>query len=162
MWRYLALRKLGAVFIETLLLLLCVMAAYYIRLRELELSFSGREAMALKALLMVAVFQLSLHLNDIYGFREAQPSKEYAVRLFQALALAIIVLCVIFYIAPQLTIGRGVFAIAIALSCIFLVLWHTLLRFYIGLRTPHTNLLVLGTGNLAREAVKEILAHPEL
>jgi sugar transferase (PEP-CTERM system associated) len=162
MWRYLALRKLGAVFVETLLLILCYLAAHYIRLHEMDLSFSGRNAMLLKAILTAAVFQLLLHLNDIYSFREARPSKEYAMRLFRALALAAVALCVICYVVPDLTIGRGVFAIAIALSCIFLVLWHTLLRFYIGLRAPHTNLLVLGTGNLAREAVKEILAHPEL
>jgi sugar transferase (PEP-CTERM system associated) len=59
-------------------------------------------------------------------------------------------------------VGRGVIGIAIILSSIFLILWHTILRLYLGARTPHTNLLVLGTGKLAREAVKEILAHPEL
>jgi len=162
MWRYLALRKLGAVFVESLLLILCVLAAYYIRLQELPHGLLGRNAMLLKAILMAAVFQLSLHLNDIYGFRERRPTKEYASRLFQALVLATIVLCVLFYVSPQLTIGRGVFAIALTLCCGFIVAWHTLLRFYLGARTPHTNLLVLGTGNLAREAVKEILAHPEL
>jgi sugar transferase (PEP-CTERM system associated) len=162
MWRYLALRKLGAVFVETLLLFLCVLAAYYIRLRDLTLSFTGGDVILLKAALMVTVFQLSLHLNDIYDFHEKRPTKEYAIRLSQSLVLAIVLLCSIFYLVPGLTIGRGVFAIAIILSSIFLVVWHTLMRFYLGTRAPHTKLLVLGTGNLAREAVREILAHPEL
>jgi sugar transferase (PEP-CTERM system associated) len=73
-----------------------------------------------------------------------------------------VVQCFIFYLIPAATVGRGVFFVAIILSGIFLVLWHTFLRLYLGTRAPHTNLLVLGTGNLAREAVREILAHPEL
>jgi sugar transferase (PEP-CTERM system associated) len=115
-----------------------------------------------KALLFAVVFQLSLHLNDIYGFRGTRPSKEYAIRLCQALAIATAVLCVIYYAAPAATVGRGIFSIAIILSSFFLILWHTFLRLYLGSRAPHTKLLVLGTGNLAREAVREILAHPEL
>ena len=162
MWRYLALRKLGAVFFETLLLVLCVLAAYFIRLETLTLDSADRNQMLLKALLIAAVFQLSLHLNDIYGFRGSRPSKDYAIRLCQALGVATLILCVVYYLAPNLTVGRGVFGIAIILSSLFLILWHTFLRLYLGARTPHTNLLVLGTGNLAREAVKEILAHPEL
>jgi sugar transferase (PEP-CTERM system associated) len=76
--------------------------------------------------------------------------------------MATIALCVLYFVAPDITVGRGVFGISLLLSSIFLVLWHTFLRLYLGVRTPHTNLLVLGTGNLAREAVREILRHPEL
>ncbi|MBN1567589.1 MAG: TIGR03013 family PEP-CTERM/XrtA system glycosyltransferase [Acidobacteria bacterium] len=162
MWRYLALRKLGAVFFETLMLVLCVLSAYFIRLNEMPLDMADRNEIFLKAVLIAIVFQLSLHLNDIYGFRGSRPSKEYAVRLVQALIIAIIFLCVVYYAAPTLIVGRGVFGISILLSSLYLILWHTFLRLYLGARAPHTNLLVLGTGNLAREAVKEILAHPEL
>ncbi len=162
MWRYLALRKLGVVFAETLLLVWCVLGAYYLRLHESPFASSERHKILPKALLIAAIFQLFLHLNDIYNFRGTRPSKEYVVRLCQALFMATMALCVLFFIAPDLTIGRGVFAYCLLLSPIFLVLWHTVLRLYLGTRAPHTNLLVLGTGNLAREAVKEILRHPEL
>lgn len=162
MWRYLALRKLGAVFFETMLLVWCVLGSYFIRLHALPHSLAERNLTFLKAVLFAVVFQLSLHLKDIYGFRGSRPSKDYAIRLCQALAMATVTLCVLFYMAPSLMVGRGVFGIAIVLSSIFLILWHTFLRLYLGARAPHTNLLVLGTGNLAREAVKEILAHPEL
>ncbi|HTY60851.1 MAG TPA: TIGR03013 family XrtA/PEP-CTERM system glycosyltransferase [Acidobacteriota bacterium] len=162
MWRYLVLRKLGAVFVEAVLLVFCVLAAHEIRLPEWHISSAVRDGTLLRAILMAAVFQLSLHLNDIYGYIGKRPSREYVVRLCQALALATVVLCVVYYIAPELMLGRGVFGIAVLLSSAFLVPWHTLVRFYVATLTPHTNLLVLGTGNLAREAVKEILAHPEL
>jgi sugar transferase (PEP-CTERM system associated) len=162
MWRYLALRKLGAVFAETLLLMVCVLSAYYIRLQEFPFSSSGFNQTLLKAILIAIVFQLSLHLNDIYQYWGARPSREYAVRLLQSLIVASIILWVIYYVAPELTVGRGVFALSLVISSIFIIIWHTILRLYLGTRTHNTNLLVLGTGNLAREAVREILQHPEL
>jgi sugar transferase (PEP-CTERM system associated) len=162
MWRYLALRKLGAVFVETLFLIGCVLAAYYIRLQELPLSWTGPQTILPKAILIAVVFQLALHLNDIYGFRGTRPPKEYAARLGQAIIMASITLFVLYYLIPHFIVGRGVFVISLVLCSIFIVFWHTILRLYLGSRTPHTNLLVLGTGNLAREAVKEILRHPEL
>jgi sugar transferase (PEP-CTERM system associated) len=162
MWRYLALRKLSAVFLETLLLIWCVLSAYYLRLHEFPFAPNARHALFFKALLIAAIFQLSMHLNDIYGFRGTRPSKEYTIRLCQGFALATVILCFLFYAVPELTIGRGVFAYSILFSTIFLAIWHNFLRLYLGARTPHTNLLVLGTSNLAREAVREILRHPEL
>jgi sugar transferase (PEP-CTERM system associated) len=158
MWRYLALRKLGAVFAETLLLVLCVLAACYLRLQELPF----QNQILLKALLIAVIFQLSLHLNDIYGFRGKRSFKEYILRLGQSLLVAVAILCFLFYALPILTVGRGVFAYSIMLSAVFLVAWHTLLRIYFISRAPHTNLLVLGTSALSREAVREILRHPEL
>jgi sugar transferase (PEP-CTERM system associated) len=162
MWRYLALRKLGAVFIETLLLVLCAWAAHYIRSQDYASALVDRNQMLVIAIVIAIVFQFSMHLNDIYGFRGSRPSRHYAIRFGQALATAVTALCVIYFLSPERTIGPGVFVISMLFCSVFLVFWHTLLRFYFFSRTPHTNLLVLGTGNLARETVREILAHPEL
>jgi sugar transferase (PEP-CTERM system associated) len=162
MWRYLALRKVGAIFAETLLLIGCVLGAYYIRLHESPFPPSESHHVFLKAVLVAAIFQLFLHLNDIYGLRKACPTKEYIVRIGQGLTMATLALCALYFVVPEIMLGRGVFGISLVLSCIFLVIWHTVLRLYFDARTPHTNLLVLGTGNLAREAVREILRHPEM
>jgi sugar transferase (PEP-CTERM system associated) len=162
MWRYIALRKMGMVLFETLLLIMGVLAAHYIRLQASPFSALELKQTVLKALLIAAIFQVSLHLYDIYGFQlTRRPSKEYILRFGQALILAVIVVCVLFY-AMGLVVGRGVFGLSIILCSIILILWHAVLRYYLGTRAPHTNLLVLGSGNLAREAVREILRHPEL
>jgi sugar transferase (PEP-CTERM system associated) len=162
MWRYLALRKLGSVFFETLVLILCVFSAGFLSQRELHSSSLGRNHLFSKALLIAIVFQLALHLKDIYGFSGKRPSREYALRILQSLIMAIIAFSVIFYLAPELTVSRGILAASILFCSVFLILYHTCLRLYFGSRVPRTNLLVLGTGNLAREAVREILGHPEL
>ena len=109
MWRYLALRKFGAIFIETLLLVCCVLAAYYIRLKQSPLSWPSPDQILPKAVLIAAIFQLSLHLKNIYGFKRMHSSREYFFRLCHALAMAAIILCILYYAAPDLMVGRGVF-----------------------------------------------------
>lgn len=164
MWKYFALRKIGAVFIETFLLAWCVLAAYLVRMNESPFSPAAVEHHRIipKAIFIALVFQIFLHLNDIYDFRRTQAPKEYIIRLGQALFMAAISLTLIYFLVPGLIVGRGIYVLSIVFSTTFLVIWRTVLRMYFGKRTRRTRMLVLGTGNLAQEAVKEILRRPEL
>jgi sugar transferase (PEP-CTERM system associated) len=161
MWRYLALRKFGAVFVEYILLVNCVLGAYY--LCAFKSPFAHQQLhVLLDAILIGIVFQIFLHLQDIYEFRDPRESKKYSIKLLQALAMSIGSLWAISYIYPGSVFRREIFWVSILIASLFLFLWHIALRFYLKIRTPRTNLLVLGTGKLAREAVREILRHPEL
>ena len=162
MWRYLALRKFGVVFTETLLLVWCVLISYLIRMQEFPEASPVRYALILKGLMIAVTFQLAMHLNDVYGFRGSRLSREFVIRIVQSLIIAVCTLCVLFFTISGLRIHRDVFVLGMLICCAFLVVWHTMLRLYLRVRAPHTNLLVLGTGKLAKEAVREILRHPEL
>ncbi len=162
MWRvflrYLAFRKFGAVVLENIILVFCVLEAARIRLAQ-----EGNWHLYLaRALIVALVFQLFLHLRDVYDFRNTGSYAQFFVRMAQALVLACGTLACIYYLVPELLLGRGVFAISVILMSVFLIIWHSLLRFYLGIRSPRSKLLVLGTGRLARELVTEILHHPEL
>jgi sugar transferase (PEP-CTERM system associated) len=159
MWRYLAFRKFGAVTIETVLLICCSLAAQYFRT---GIPVSPDRNSFLKALLIAIVFQLCLHLNDLYDLTVTRTKKDFAVRLCQALFMGSATLIALQYITPHLMVGWFALYGSLALNSIFLVAWHTILRLYLSARAPHTNLLVLGTGPLARELVREVLRHPEL
>ncbi len=111
---------------------------------------------------MAVVFQLFLHFRDVYDFRKSLSFAQFLVRLAQAITLASGLLAFVYYLFPDLMVGRGVFLISVVLISVFLTVWHTLLRVWVGVRAPRTNILVLGTGRLARELVTEILRHPEL
>jgi len=165
MWRvflrYAAFRRFGAVIIEHLLLVACVLDAVHIRAQSWGGGVSIREYL-LRAVVMALVFQLFLHLRDVYDFSATHSFVHFFARLGQALLLATGALAFLFYAIPELMIGRGVLALAVILACGFLTIWHTLLRLYIGIRSPRSNILILGTGRLARELVTEILQRPEL
>jgi|LSQX01.2.fsa_nt_gb lipopolysaccharide/colanic/teichoic acid biosynthesis glycosyltransferase len=162
MWRYLALRKFGIVFAETLFLTGWILVGHLIYFGQIWPPAPNYSAILVKAFLIAIIFQLVMHLNDIYGFQGARLSRTFVIRIFQSLVIAWCILAVLFKVVPHGDLSRTGLIYGMILCSVFLMLWHTMLRLYMRVRTPHTNLLVLGTGNLAREAVSEILRHPEL
>jgi sugar transferase (PEP-CTERM system associated) len=162
MWRYLAFHRIGVVVFETSLLVFCVLGAYYFRYGQWPYSDPNNSLVTAKALLFAVIFQVFLHLRDVYDLPKTRSVPYFAMRLAQALIGSTVVLWVLYYLFPVLLIGRGVFGISLLLISLFLVFWHTLLRVYLGTRKPNSNVLVLGTGRLARELVTEIVKHPEL
>ena len=155
-------RRLGAVILENILLACCVLDAIHIRMADSITGIADYKPYILRAIIIALVFQLFLHLRDVYDFRKTISFARFFVHLAQALVLASGSLSFLYYVYPEFMVGPGVFAVSLILISIFLTLWHTLLRLYLGVRTPRSNLLILGTGRLARELVTEILRHPEL
>jgi sugar transferase (PEP-CTERM system associated) len=155
-------RRLGAVILENILLACCVLDAIHIRMTDSITGIADYKPYILRAIIIALVFQLFLHLRDVYDFRKTISFARFFVHLAQALVLASGSLSFLYYVFPEFMVGPMVFAISLILISIFLTLWHTLLRLYLGVRTPRSNLLILGTGRLARELVTEILRHPEL
>jgi sugar transferase (PEP-CTERM system associated) len=162
MWRYLVFKKFGVVSAETLLLCCCVFGARYFQSLRFPFAAADSNHFILKAIFIALIFQICLHLNDLYDLQATRTWKEYAVRLCQALLLATAVLLALWYFIPSVMVGSKVLRMSLILNPIFIVIGHTILRYYLNSRAPHTNLLVLGTGPLARELVREVLRHPEM
>ncbi len=164
MWRvflrYMAFRRFGAIVIENLLLVGSVLNAVYIRLSPSERPLY--HDFFLRAELIAVTFQIFLHLRDVYDLRRTHSYISFFMHLVQAIVLASGTLAFIYFAVPDLMVGRGVFALSIILISLFLAVWHTLQRIYLGIRGPRSKLLILGTGRLARELVAEVLRHPEL
>ena len=159
---YLAFRKLGPILLENLLLVCCILDAAHIRLGPAFAASDTYPLFIARAFIIALIFQLTLHFRDVYDFRSTATFPQFFSRLGQALLLATGFLTLIYYFLPDLTVGRGVLIISLILVSIFLTVWHTLLRVYVGVRSPRSSILVLGTGRLARELVTEILRRPEL
>ncbi len=162
MWGYLGLRKAGARLIETALLICSCLAAVIIRFEGSLQSLPDHNLLLLKALLIALTFQLFLYLRDVYDFPKIRAATEFIVRLGEALLMASAVLWFLYFFIPDIEMGRGVFAINLVLSSLFLIAWHSLHRLYVGARAPRSNMIVLGTGQLARTLVQEVLRRPDL
>lgn len=159
---YAGFRRLVLVVVENALLVGCVFLAVRLRLYHQHLGPADLLPYLPRAVVAAAVFQIFLHLRDVYDFGRTRRFIELSYRLGQALLLSVITLAFIYYALPELHLWRGTFAIALALMSGFLIVWHSLLRVYIGVRPAHSNLLVIGTGRLARELVVEIIKRPDL
>ena len=161
MWRYFTFRRIGFATLETLILVCCGLGVYLFR-SEFPYDIGGRLYILLKTLVVAIVFQFSLHLHDLYPFQGRQFSTRFIGLLLRAIGFAVLTTIIIFFVFPWQSTGQSVLAWNLILTALFVFFWHIVLRVYLRVRVPNTNLLVLGISDLAIAAVREILNRPEL
>ena len=112
--------------------------------------------------LVVLVCQLALYYHDMYDFRFSSRRSEIFVRLLQAFGVSCLVLALLYYLAPELSLGRGI-ALLAALTILALTLGFRLILDATGFwhRRPE-NLLIVGTGAAGISLAREIGSRREL
>ena len=107
-------------------------------------------ALLAKALLTALVIQLSLFYNGLYDFRSVVVRQTMLLRLLAALVVANLLLAFLYWLVPELTVGRGVALLALLVDLVAFSAW----RLYLGRRLrerPLHRVLILGDGELARD-----------
>src|SRR5712692_7212550 len=159
-------RTLLLVATDSVVIVLGLMVATALRCLSLS-SGSLRENLyspeaALRFLMVVLVCELSLYYNELYDSRIGRRRSVVFVQLLQALGVAWLVLAVLYYWQPQLSLGRGSAALA-APAILTLILVSRLLLRKAGQIIDHSDrVLIVGTGHTGISLVREILDRPEL
>ncbi|HET7586557.1 MAG TPA: TIGR03013 family XrtA/PEP-CTERM system glycosyltransferase [Gammaproteobacteria bacterium] len=143
--------------IETLLLVISFYLAAYLR-------FEGQPAVVADnlgplhypALLFAGMMILSLSAMGLYqiGLRERRTG--ILLRLVVGFGVGIVLLMLIYYIFPVLYVGRGVLALAVALSFLFIMLLRPALLKVLDIESIKPRVLVLGTGSKASSIIKRM------
>ncbi len=143
---------------EALLLFGSVVAAAYVRLGAVDaygelVDEHGYYKAALAALFCLSAF----YLYDLYDFVVMHDRRELVLRLLQALGLAWIALAVMFYVLPQLMLGRGISLIAMPLALVLMVGWRVTIHWFLGHPNVGERILIVGSGATAVEIAREVL-----
>ena len=115
-----------------------------------------------KALVIALVTQLSLYFNDLYDFKSSDNSLEVASRLVQAIGITSIVLAILYYVWPELIIGRWIFFASLLVLIGFLVSWRVLYSAIIRKKMFTEKAIMLGDGQLAVDILNEVGQRPDL
>ena len=157
---YLTVYKIGAVLIENVLLTTCVL---------LESVLVGtasdpyQYAMSLgRGLVFAVTFQSILHLRDAYDFRGRLSELGFLIRVGQGVGLACVATSILYFFLPALRVETGSLTVLFIKAGALLTAWHFLVRLYFRIFTRRSNVLILGTGRLARALATEIVHRPEL
>jgi sugar transferase (PEP-CTERM system associated) len=150
------LRSVTLVVCETLLILAAVALAAYLRLGDWAWYILVYEYGFGKTLLVAAVAQVCLYYADLYDLHRLSDRRELFIRVAQALAAASFVLAALYYWAPGLVIGRGVFAIAAGLAITFIISWRLAFEWLSRRVSPRERLLLVGTNAAAVALANEL------
>ncbi|NOY52975.1 MAG: TIGR03013 family PEP-CTERM/XrtA system glycosyltransferase [Deltaproteobacteria bacterium] len=150
-------RKILLFLCEGGLIFSSVMAGVYLRLGTFQY-----ESVVLKAFVTVSVCLVCLYYTDLYNIRIIRDLRELLFRLIQALGASSILLAGIYYLYPQLIIGRGISLIAAVIIFFSIFTWRLLYRWFLMSRGMEENILIIGTTPLAFALAGEISTHRTL
>jgi sugar transferase (PEP-CTERM system associated) len=114
-----------------------------------------------KAALVALFCVVAFYLYDLYDFVVMNDRRELVLRLVQALGLAWVALALLFYVVPHLMIGRGVSLIALPLALALMVGWRVSIHWLMGHPLVGEKILIVGSGDFAREIAREVLGRPD-
>jgi len=115
-----------------------------------------------KIALVTIICQLCLYYNDFYDLTLVHSSRELIVRLLQAAGSASIILAALYFIAPDLMIGNGIFVSALFVFLFAILAWRLAFNSVTGsLKLDEERLLFVGTGDAARKVARQILDQHE-
>jgi sugar transferase (PEP-CTERM system associated) len=114
-----------------------------------------------KALLTAVLCLAAFYLFDLYDFIVMHDKAELVLRLMQALGLTWMALALLFYVYPQLMLGRGVSLIALPLAIALMVGWRVAIHWFLGHPGIGERILIVGADNLAVELAREVLNRPD-
>ncbi len=154
--QYVSPRKIIFIIGEGVLIFLAVTLATFFSLGRGIGLLDMLELIWPKVLLITITTQLSLYFNDLYEFKATDSVIDLASRLIQAIGVTSIVLAIIYFLWPALVIGRWIFFISLVLLLLFLVSWRFLYSLVIRRQLFAEKVIVLGTGALARDMLREL------
>ena len=112
----------------------------------------------LKLALITALFPLSMYLADLYDVRASVDFQALLVRLLQSLGTMTIGFAVLYAAVPALIVGRGVFALTVALVVGLLPLWRLAFDGVVDRVAPGERILFLGTRPAAVSLAQDLKA----
>jgi sugar transferase (PEP-CTERM system associated) len=152
-------RALALLIVEGTLVYLCGVLAIYFRYGGDTPDVLGAELGWLKTLLVTVLVLASFYLFDLYDFTRIRRRAVLLLRLTQALGIGAMALALIFYVWPQIRLGRGVFLLSLVLMLTFMAVWRSLARWLLGHPRFAERVLILGAGQDAVTIAREMLTN---
>ena len=155
--RFFPLRSAVCFFVEGGIILVSVLASFYI------LQSGGVDGTTLKhhdAFLrgaVVAFFcQTCMYLLDMYDLKISQSWGELFFSLLFAVGFVCIGIGCVTYVVPELGVEGKMYYLTILFVAAFLMLWRIAFDLYLTRVAPKESILIIGTGRLARTVGDEV------
>jgi FlaA1/EpsC-like NDP-sugar epimerase len=154
---YWSLRNFFFGFIDSLLIFLGVFIGANIRFWWSDSNIFSMEYLFFKIMLITLVVQIVLYHFDLYDLRNFRKKNKMGILLAESLGVSSVLIALIYYLIPLLTMGRGIFAISLIFIFIFSFSWRLLYTWILKAWVFKERILIIGTGELAKKIKGEIL-----
>src|SRR5207237_4962445 len=105
---------------------------------------------------------VAFYYYDLYDFGAVRRRSALVVRTLQALGLVCVAIGAIYYMDPDLSLGRGITLLAAITTFGLVLTWRFLIDATLPFLRQTERVLVLGTGAAGINLVREMIRHAEL
>ena len=109
-----------------------------------------------RALVITFFCQSCMYLLDLYNFKLAQTWGEMLFALAIAIGFVCIGIGLLSYAIPKFGVAGKMYYLSILIASVFLLLWRLAFEIYITRYAAHENILIVGTGDVARQVGEEV------
>jgi sugar transferase (PEP-CTERM system associated) len=120
-----------------------------------ETTFVSYISLLPEAAIFVLVLMLSMSVMGMYQLHDLPDFKATFVRLMPSMALCFGLMTLVFYLIPEIYLGRGVLVIIMLLSFFSILLLRAILFRWFSKGILQTRALVLGVGDSANELINQ-------
>lgn len=154
--RFFSFRSVACFIIEGGIIVLSVVASYILIQGLPGTPFLPMDYLLARAFVIAFICQSCMYLLDLYNFRLSQTLGE----MFFALAIAIGIVCVgiglLSFAIPKFGVGGKMYYLSILIASVCLLTWRLIFEIYITRFAPRANILIVGTGEVARQVGEEV------
>jgi sugar transferase (PEP-CTERM system associated) len=97
-----------------------------------------------------------MYLLDLYNFRLTQTWGEVLFALAIAIGFVCVGIGLLSFAIPKFGVAGKMYYLSILIASVFLLLWRVLFEIYITRYAPRENILIVGTGEVARQVGEEV------
>ena len=153
--RYISTYRIIFFVVDTFLLLGAVIMGYYLRF-----GWSGypplSQHLLIRGFFFTFIFQISLYYFELYDLKIIRDGSRFSPRFVQSVTATVLLLMITYYIFPILYLGRGVLLFTVACAAADSFFWRIIYRNFVKGKQLNERILILGTGEFAREITRQI------
>lgn len=154
--RFYSLRSASCFIVETGIIIFSVVASFVLLHGRAGTPVVSMGDVVARALVITFFCQSCMYLLDLYNFRLFQTFGEMLFSLAIAVGVACMGIGLLSYAIPAFGVAGRMYYLSILIASIALLVWRLLFELYITRLAPRENILIVGSGDVARQVGEEV------
>ena len=154
--RFFSLRSAVCFIIEGGIIIFSVVASFVLLHGRAGTAVVSMGDVVARALVVTFFCQACMYLLDLYNFKLSQTWGELLFGLAIAIGFVCIGIGMLSYAIPKFGVAGTMYYLSILIASILLLLWRIVFEIYITRFASRENILIVGTGDVARQVGEEV------
>lgn len=149
--RYIPYRNLACFAVESAGIFLSVLLSYFLLYGRSDAAVISFQDIVVRGLIIAVFAQFCMYILDLYDLNIAFSTFEILFSALFTTGFVFIFIGLFSYLVPALGIAGDIYYVSGLILFLFVLLWRSIINFYIERHSPNRNIAILGDGAIAEE-----------